>query len=284
MFSDLAGKNGGARRMFDAYGDESCGQEYVAYGVLVVPEDQAALAEAAVARIKVQFGGAPGHRLHCRELFHGSARAKSPWATLSVTEVFQLYELLLTELNGLKLRRLVAFARKAELPGGIPALALQHVDPAANLPPRYTKPFPYGDKQIAIHCARATMVPLARYPGLDNVRFWPDPESTVVDWFGGRRAVQGELGNFFVDLGPGKEPPKVNLMLAEGVKPQMLDVADVVACAFQRSKSAKRSPNDQRFKALARLINVEQIRLGVAPNGGLAFQIPNATLLYQPND
>jgi hypothetical protein len=268
--------------MFDVYGDESCGQEYVAYGVLVVPEEQAGLAEATVERIKAKFGGAPDHRLHCRELFHGNERAKSPWARLSMVEVFQLYELLLTELNGLKLRRLVALACKAELPNEIPALAMQHLDPIANVPPRYTKPFAFRDKQIAIHCAHATMVPLANYPGLENVRFWLDPDSTVVEWFSGRRAVEGEIGNFFVDVGPDKEPAKVNVMRIDGAKPQMLEVADVIAYAGQRSKTAKLSPNDLRFKALARLINAEQIRFGIAPDGGLGTQIPNATLHYKP--
>jgi hypothetical protein len=269
--------------MFDAYGDESYGQDYVAYGLLVVPEHHAKPAEAIVERIKVQFGAAATDRLHCRELFHGDARAKSPWAKLSMTEVFHLYELLINELNTLKLRRLVAFAYKPELPSEIPPLAMKHVDPNANVPPRHTKPFPYRDKQIAIHCAQATMIPLAHYPGSENIRVWPDPESTVVEWFSGRRSVQGEVGNFFVDMGPGKEPAKLKVMFVDGAKPQLLEVADVIAYALQRSKAAKRSPNDERFKALARLIGAEQIRLGIAPDGGLGFQIPNATLNYRPH-
>jgi hypothetical protein len=269
--------------MFDAYGDESCGQEYVTYGLLVVPEDQAEQAKAAIESVKTRFGGDPSDRLHCRELFHGSARAKSAWAKLSIIDVFGLYEALVTELNELKLRRLVTVACKAELPSEIPALAMKHVDANANVPPRYTKPFPYRDKQIAIHCAQATTIPLEKYPGLLNARFWHDPESTVVDWFSGRRAVQGEIGNFFVDAGSGGEPPKINVMQVDGPKPQMLEVADLIAYAFQSSKSAKRSPNDERLKALVRLICPEKIRLGIAPNGGLGVQIPNTTLEYKPH-
>jgi hypothetical protein len=268
--------------MYDAYGDESCGQEFVGYGVLVVPEHKVASAETITARIKVEFGGGAEQRLHCREMFAGHARAKGPWAKLSMVDVFHLYNRLFEELNVLKLRRLVAVARKADFPNEVPSLAMEHVDPVANVPPIFTKAFAYGDKQIAIHCAQATMIPLAKYPGLEMLRFWPDPDSTTIEWFTGRRVVKGEVGNFFVDMGPGQEPPKVKVMPTEGPKPTLLEVADAIAYVSQRSLTSSFNRNTQRFKALAHLIQAEQIRMGIAPDGGLGFNIPNATLAYKP--
>jgi hypothetical protein len=217
-------------------------------------------------------------------LFATDARAKSPWAKLSIDEVFRLYETLLANLTELKLRCIVAFARKADFPKEIPALAMQHIDLAANIPPQWTKPFPLGDKQLSIWCAHSAITPLAHYPGFEKVRLWLDPDSTVVDWFSGRRAVKNEVGNIFVDVGPGIEPPKPSSVMPvdTGSKPSILEVADVIAYATQRGKAAKLSPNDLRFKKLMRQINAEQIIFGIAPDGGFGANIPNATMNYKP--
>jgi hypothetical protein len=198
-------------------------------------------------------------------------------------DVYQLFTKLFSDLSALKTRRLVAVARVADFPSEIPALAMQHIDPSANVPPRHIKAFSYREKQIAIHCAQATMVPLAKYPGLNKVRFWADPDSTTIEWFSGRRAVKGEIGNFFVDVEPGQEPQKVNVMRITNPKPKLLEVADAIAYLSQRGRSsAGRSSDTDRIKELVRFIGAEQIRMGIAPDGGLGFQIPNATLEYRP--
>jgi hypothetical protein len=99
--------------MYEAFGDESCGTEYVAYGTLLLEDHQRTDAEDILAKIKLSYGGNPDCRLHCRELFSGDARRKTPWSHLSIDDVFKLYTDLMTELVSVGMRRLVTFAQRS---------------------------------------------------------------------------------------------------------------------------------------------------------------------------
>jgi hypothetical protein len=158
---------------------------------------------------------------------------------------------------------------------------MKHIDPTAKVPPVYTKAIEYGEKQSALSCARGTIIPLSKYPGLDRVRIWHDPDNSKIEWFSGRRSVINELGNFFVDNGPRQEPPQPKIMRYTGHKPPLLQIADAIASVGQRSKRADQSPNTLRFKSLLRLINPEQIVYGIMPDGGFGFNIPNSTLAFR---
>ena len=96
--------------MYDAYGDESCGREYIAYGILLVPENQRIAAEAVLKNVKTSFGGHADDKLHCRELFAGDTRKKTPWAALEIKNVFDLYEELVRQLRSFAFRQLVTIA------------------------------------------------------------------------------------------------------------------------------------------------------------------------------
>src|ERR1700742_701433 len=113
--------------MYDAFGDESCGRKFVACGVLLVPEQQRSAAEEILDDVKRTFGGEPNHRLHCREMFAGHARGKTPWTRLNMAEVFRLYEALMARLRDANLRRLVAIARIGDFPNRLPSMPMQDV-------------------------------------------------------------------------------------------------------------------------------------------------------------
>jgi hypothetical protein len=261
--------------MFDAFGDESCGSKFVAYGILVVSEDQKAAAEQIIDEVKQEFGGSPSRRLHCRQLFAGNARNKSPWAHLSMNDVFHLYEMLISGLNGVADRRLVTIARVADFPERLPSMPMQHIDAAAGHPPKWTKDMEFREKQIAAFCAQGTMIPLSKNPGLDQVRFWADPDTTIIDWLDTRRQATRAIGGF-VDIGPGKEPPQIKVMPIHSEKPKLLEIADVIAYAAQRAMSGGWELNDRRFKRLHELIGAGVVRFAVAPDGGFGFDVPNA--------
>jgi hypothetical protein len=63
--------------MFDAFGDESCGPKFISYGLVCLPQQRREDAEQTVAAVKVEFGGLPSSRLHCRDLFSGQRREKT---------------------------------------------------------------------------------------------------------------------------------------------------------------------------------------------------------------
>jgi hypothetical protein len=93
--------------MFDAFGDESCGPKFVAYGLVCLPQSRRKDAEQVVSAVKKDFGGSPSSRLHCRELFSGQNREKSAWKHLVIDDAFLLYKTLFARLKEVECRRIV---------------------------------------------------------------------------------------------------------------------------------------------------------------------------------
>jgi hypothetical protein len=106
--------------LYDAFGDESAGPQYVAYGVVLVAADKQADASSILAQVKTRFGASADDQLHCRVLFSGQQRKKSPWAGLNMTDVFTLYSELMRDLNPLMIRRIASIGKKLDFPNSIP--------------------------------------------------------------------------------------------------------------------------------------------------------------------
>jgi hypothetical protein len=241
---------------FDAYGDESAGANFVAYGTLLLPAASREAVEAKIAKLKIDYGASAADNLHCRVLFSGDARRKTAWSKLAVGDVFDLYSDLMEE-----------------IPGG----QWETTDKNFVGPMNWSSGWPFRDKQIASFCAQGTMIPISKWPGLKAVTFWPDPDSSVIEFAGGRRKISRMLSGF-IDHGAGNEPQKIEVSYQPSGKPVLLQVADLVAYVAQRSAGAKYSPLDLKFKALDKLIEPEKLRLGVTPQGGIGYDIPNALL------
>lgn len=259
---------------YDAYGDESPGQRFVAYGTLLVPADKRENIEAEISKLKVERG-LPEDHLHCRVLFSGDQRKKSPWSKLNMDEVFKLYSDLVAVVKPQLARTIVTIADKQELPAEIPGGQWEHANNDFVGPMNWDRGFPFRDKQIAAFCAQGTMIPISKSPGIENMTFWPDPDTSLIELYGGRRQFANSL-TAFIDHGDGKEPAKAEVSYLKQGKPSLLQVADLLAYVAQRSAHGKFSPNDLKFKALDEAIGAEKIRLGIPPNGGIGFDIPNA--------
>jgi len=54
------------------------------------------------------------------------------------------------------------------------------------------------------------MIPISKWPGLKAVTFWPDPDSSVIEFAGGRRKISRMLSGF-IDHGAGNEPQKIEV-------------------------------------------------------------------------
>ena len=262
---------------YDAYGDESAGAGFVAYGTLLLPTASRETVEAKIAGLKIDYGASSADNLHCRVLFSGDARRKTVWSKLSVSEVFDLYSDLMALVKPSLTRTIVTVANKAELPDEIPGGQWETKDKNFVGPMNKSSGWPFRDKQIASFCAQGTMIPISKWPGLKAVTFWPDPDSSVIEFAGGRRKFSQMLSGF-IDHGAGKEPQKIEVSYQPSGKPVLLQVADLVAYVAQRSAGAKYSPLDLKFKALDKLIEPEKLRLGVTPQGGIGYDIPNVLL------
>jgi hypothetical protein len=78
------------RRKVDTFGDESCGDAVITYGLFALPSERVVDVVAAIETIKSNFGAARTARLHCREMFKLDARSKGVWAHLRMDDVFSL--------------------------------------------------------------------------------------------------------------------------------------------------------------------------------------------------
>jgi hypothetical protein len=266
--------------MIDAFGDESCGEEVIAYGIMLLPEHRLDDAIAVLAKVKGEFGGNATDPLHCREIFAPDARKKSPWRSLSMDNVIQLYEMLFAELAALKPRRIVTIAYRSGFPKHVPSQKWINPKPKPGEPDKWTKAHDVSAKAIASLCAQCCFVPLAGWPGPDRIRFWADPDQSLIETGGGKRQFSEFLGGYF-DLGLDPQP-KLSPVPIRGEKPVLLELADAIAFITRREKEAKTiSPNNRRFKALFEQITPEIMELTTGPHGAHAH-VPTSMKEYQP--
>jgi hypothetical protein len=97
--------------LYNAFGDESVGPNYASYGVILVAADKQDEANSILKVVKARHGASADDLLHCRILFSGQQRQKSPWAALSMSGVFDLYSDLMHDLNPLLVRKIVALGK-----------------------------------------------------------------------------------------------------------------------------------------------------------------------------
>jgi hypothetical protein len=122
--------------MFNVYGDESIGPEYVAYAAIVVPENRTADAVAVLTALKEETGATAEDVLHCRQLFSGQQRQKTAWHSKSMAEVFDIYSKLLSRLAPTISRTIVSLGRISDFPTSISGDQWRHIDPNLSVPCR----------------------------------------------------------------------------------------------------------------------------------------------------
>jgi len=188
---------------------------------------------------------------------------------------------LLLRLDDLLVRKIVAVAKKADLPAVIPGGQWKASDPDYIGPLPWADGWAVGDKNIATWCAHGTMFPLSKWPGFNNIQFWPDPDHSLIATEGGRRKFSTQLSSF-ADHGGG-EPTRVDVMYSAESKPALLQIADALAYVTQRCAHGGSSPNDRRFKALIDQMRPERVLVGTTPQGDLGINVPNQVLNFRPN-
>jgi len=257
--------------MYHAFGDESCDQKIVCYGMILIPEEEREEAENILRAVKLEFDGQLGCALHCRSMFVPAAREKTQWAHLDSKQVITLYETLFIKLQKLKFRNLVATAHLANFPKELPSLQMKHIDPTN---PSFvsTNKMQLSEKQFSVWCAQGLMFHLSINPGLDNIRFWLDPDKTKIDWLMNRQQTSLATSAFFADVGPGREPTQPIIMPISDQKPALLEIADSIAYMVRRSKTKPTTALTLSFQKLHKIISPEEIEFVIAPNGAYAFR------------
>lgn len=222
---------------FDAYGDASEVNSAVVYALAVVPSATKDSVELQLSKVKEKAGGSATTRIHCKHLFHGSARAKTEWRHLDDKSVFQLCETL---------------ARKLVTEGV--QFFVSHLDKRTY----FTEiPLPDGSQSIKL-TSEHLVVPAFHVLagcidaafGWERVRFWLDPDSHRVKWGRQRRQVRTAQESMFSEVTTPGNPKKIQLERVSDPTPLMIDVADVLAYCAAQALCAQVMGNKRRFQAI----------------------------------
>ena len=85
---------------FYAYGDASEVNSAIIYALVMVSSEKKSEVELELATVKEGLGASSATRIHCKDLFHRSARAKTDWRHLDDDSVFSFCENLANTLVG----------------------------------------------------------------------------------------------------------------------------------------------------------------------------------------
>lgn len=218
--------------VIDLFGDESVVNSAITYGLVLLPCDKTRLAENALNRVKIKFGGIESNRLHCRELFAGDKRKSTAWAHLSIQNVFDLCweSANSVALAGAMFR--IGFVDRSRLP--------KIMSFGGHLPET-----PADPKQLIAFAYTIALAGLEKNPGIPAVRLWQDPDHTKIPW-GGRRRKAGNVPLTFDVQGPNAIKPQV----IQGDKPILLDVADILAYCSAQVLSAEMKRDKAQFRRI----------------------------------
>jgi hypothetical protein len=229
------------------YADDSITNRVAACAVALFAAEHVPAAEAIVAAHLSRLGLPPEVRIHCRELFHAEARAKTAWSSIHASEIEAMLELLCASLKALPHHPLIVIADVTQRRKG------------------WTMPdgrsWTFDEKGIATFAYQVAFSLIGHTYRDATVRLWIDPDKTRIPWGGGRRQTE-KVRRVYVDLGQGLEPHELVPDIVDAPKPILLDVADVYAYTAARVKGSTGGRQNQWFEALYRLIGAQE---AVAP-------------------
>jgi hypothetical protein len=147
--------------------DESNADPFVVGGTLRLPAAAVEPAIQAIQKIKSDRGIAPGAKIHCRELFAGNARLKSPFKTFDVKNCQEILESCVDAANAVGARWYGTYCDASAYPS-----ELRLID---------GKTFPVQKKHVAALTVNSALM-LAEGPQASNYQFAFDPDPSLVDW------------------------------------------------------------------------------------------------------
>lgn len=233
----------------DVYGDETCGLAAVGYALLVIPRSRRATLEKLFVEVKVANGARADSEIHCSELFNEKARATSPWAHLDYQSIFELLSQVVDQLVAVQSQHVVCLADRASA-ANVDAESWRTADGriADPQPPNFLPAFE-NDKILAVSCAGGALMEVATSLSADRLFFWPDPDGdTKVPWNLKPRWVDDILRQMWFGLPGGAAQIAIEPIGA--LKPPLLQIADILAFAAQRSQLNNGSETTERFADL----------------------------------
>jgi len=233
------------------FADDSITDRVATCAVAVFDAEHVSDAEGVVARHLSHLGLPKEARIHCWELFHGDARARTIWAGVGVAAIKATLESICLDLKPLSYPPVVVIGDISALPSG-------WAGPDG-------KPWTLDAKGIATLAYHRAFGLIGHEHGPTNVRLWIDPDKTKIPWADGRRQAQNTR-RVHVEFRPGDEPYELVPDVTTGPKPRLIDIADLYAYTAARVKSSSGEQRDRWFEVLYRHINPREIPGWSMPN------------------
>ena len=229
-----------------AFLDDSITKEGIVCAAAVFPLERLQDAESALQMAKVRVGVSVDTQLHCRILFAGDARRGTPWENVEPDKIYEMAHDLCDALRPIGLQPVVCLIDRALIQPRFPS-----PDLPASMP---------SEKESAslAYWAVANHLVLGQ-PGT-QVRIWIDPDSTRIPWGIRRSRADKARTNFWIDLGAGQDPLRVELQIADRPKPPLLEVADLYAYITIQAHSGRGGQRIERFKKLYDIIKPQNLR------------------------
>ena len=221
-----------------AFGDESEFGNVIAYGLVIVEVTNLPRVERFFSGLKQRYGIDPQAEFHCRIVFSGDLRSKSPWKDLSPAQVLDFAEELLSGLVGMQTWFIVGAAHRSEQPEEVPAVGNWAAIEMGT------------DLLHGIACMGA-LTALNQHYDQHQVEFRADPNRKKIPLAGRRIQAHSlyQLNNSDTNQHISPEPIDPN------DKPALLQVADLFAYTATHSLTEKKHRNKERFEHFYKLCN-----------------------------
>jgi hypothetical protein len=230
--------------LIHAFLDDGYRDPFAVCAGLVVDASQQPDAEACLADAKARSRIDPTARVHCREIFHGQARARGPWAALDDAQVRLFVSMLVRDIKPLTLQPQIWALRPQDVnvPKGEEGSSAFELDLV-------------GTASMAYNFAIGV---LDRKHAAGGFRFWVDEDVSLTKWGQSRRQATRTRW-LYCDRGPGAAPMRREPEPMGEHRPPLLELADVYAYARLQTLHA---PPGQFRDWCAMLLNLARVEMG----------------------
>ena len=220
----------------EVYGDESVFNNAVVYGVVVVPISSTPKLEVSISSLKEKNGIQGNTDIHCKQMFHQSAKQKTGWAQLGDQEIEKLFSDIVIESKRLGSFYQIGFIDKRQWPKILPA------------DDKFPET-PLDDKHLCGFAFQGAIAPLESSVGIPNIRLFVDYDHTKIPWFGKQRQAYRNYRGWSGISKQWIEPePKPE------TKPILLELADIVAYVSTHALCVQEYASKPMFERLYQVI------------------------------
>jgi len=220
------------------YGDESRFNNAITYGLLLLPSTLEEILVSGMSKLKVQFGLNATDAIHCREIFNQEARKKTPFKKFSDGDLFKFLVEISAAFYSAGGRSWVGILDSRATPD-----VLMFSDGQTSKVS--IKEWNITDVKLRMLFAyHAALAPVTKMINHENFEVFVDGDHSKVTTLGGNRKIDTLRSVFPINHGNKKIFPTP----VKKDKPQLLEMADVLAYVAAHAISSVRVSNSENYQ------------------------------------